>query len=233
MPKSCVVLLSSGLDSAANLVLGRDQFTPRLALTINYGQKSAARETAHAARLAKHFALEHVVFDMSGFSDLVAKQSALLGKGDVPVPTSLDALEVIEKTAAAVWVPNRNGVMLGLAAALAESRRIDAVVVGFNAEEAVTFPDNTPGYMKAMTHSFEYSTANHVKVLSATAEFTKSQIVKQLAELEFPFQLLWSCYHNGATHCGQCESCQRLKRALNDGLSGEQRTRVMSAIFGS
>lgn len=231
--KQAVLLLSSGLDSAANLVLAKEAgFQVRLALTIDYGQRGAVRELERAARLARQFDVEHVTYDLRGFTALVGGKSALLGGQAVPVPTSLDDLKVATQTAAAVWVPNRNGVMLSLAAALAEARGHGAVAVGFNAEEGVTFPDNTPDYMKAMTASLAYSTSNKVEVVSATANMNKPQIVKALAEREFPFELLWSCYHAGARHCGECESCQRLRRAVGQSLSGSEKSQALERLFG-
>lgn len=229
--KSAVLLLSSGLDSAANLVLS-DGFQVKVALTIDYGQKGAIRELHHAHLLAKYFNIEHVSFDLGAFKKLTSAKSALFGTGDVPVPTSLDDLGVTTKSASAVWVPNRNGVLLSLAAALAESRGLQAVAVGFNAEEAVTFPDNTPVYMRAMTESWRYSTSNKVEVVSSTAELTKKQIVERLSAKGFPFELLWSCYQGGLQHCGRCESCQRLKRALEAGLSAESFRQVYPLVFG-
>lgn len=229
--RKAILLLSSGLDSAANLAL-EAEFQVSLALTIDYGQNGAAKELERAALLARHFRIEHVVFDLHGFAKLTGAKSALLGGQPIPSPESLDDLMITTRSAASVWVPNRNGVMLSIAAALAESRGFEAVAVGFNAEEAVTFPDNTTAYMDAMTASLEYSTANRVRVVSATAELTKKQIVERLGGREFPFELLWSCYEAGAKHCGRCESCQRLTRALGAGLVGAERERAMSVVFG-
>lgn len=230
--KDAVLLLSSGLDSAANLALGPQHgFRVRAALTIDYGQRGASRELAQAARLAEHFHIDHLTFDLRHFTMLAGKGSALLGGQDVPIPSSLDDLGIATKTAAAVWVPNRNGVMLSLAAAMAEARGHKTVAVGFNAEEAVTFPDNSIDYMRAMTASLSFSTANQVEIVSATAELTKPQIVKRLAEIEFPFELLWSCYHAQERHCGECESCQRLKRAVTMGLEGIDRDQALARLF--
>lgn len=235
--RSAVLLLSGGLDSGANLVLGSEgprPFRVRVALTVDYGQRGAAREIGRAKALAGHFGVEHVVFGLPGFSELVGGAAgALLGAADVPRPESLDDLAITRKSAAAVWVPNRNGVLLSIAAALAESRGIDAVAVGFNAEEAVTFPDNTPEYMGAMTAALGFSTANEVQVLSATAGLTKQQTVRRLADHGFPFALLWSCYLAGEKHCGECESCQRLRRAVREGLPGLARDAALSGLFGA
>lgn len=230
MAHNAVLLLSSGLDSAANLAFA-DDFIVKAALTIDYGQRGAVREIEYAGRLAARFGVEHHIFDLKAFSQLVSGKSALLGSSEVPVPQSLDDISVTTKTAAAVWVPNRNGVMLSLAAALAESRGFDSVAVGFNAEEAVTFPDNTQDYMNAMTEAFQFSTSNKVRVVSSTTKMTKQQIVEKLAAKEFPFEMLWSCYVAGKKHCGKCESCQRLKRAVTNGLEGSTRDNVLGALF--
>lgn len=227
-----VLLLSSGLDSAANLVL-EGNFEVKLALTIDYGQKGAMRELAQAGRLARYFNIEHMSFDLRDFGRLTGAASALMGSAEIPSPESLDDLSVTRRSAKAVWVPNRNGVMISLAAALAEARGCDAVAVGFNVEEAATFPDNSAEYISAMTESLSYSTANKVRVVSATAAMTKIEIVRKLAGLNFPFDLLWSCYEAGKKHCGRCESCKRLRRAMREGLiSGTTLTQALESVFG-
>jgi len=42
----------------------------------------------------------------------------------------------------------------------------------------------------------------------------KSQIVKMAIDLNAPLEFVNSCYDNTKKHCGRCESCNRLKRAL-------------------
>lgn len=230
--KKAVVLLSSGLDSAANLALGQFAgFEVVSALTINYGQRAAANEIQYASRLASHFKIEHHVFGIPHFAEMVSKSSALLGKGVVPSPNDLDDLKEIRETAKAVWVPNRNGVMVELAAAFAESNGLDAVVVGFNKEEATTFPDNSKEYIDALNAALKFSTANGVEVMSATVNFTKVEIVKRLAELNFPFEKIWSCYHEDDIQCGECESCKRLRRALETGLPSDRVKETLSKVF--
>ena len=43
---------------------------------------------------------------------------------------------------------------------------------------------------------------------------TKQEIVKLGLELDIPFEYVFSCYNGNINHCGKCESCQRLIRAL-------------------
>ena len=44
----------------------------------------------------------------------------------------------------------------------------------------------------------------------------KNEIVKKAIELKVPLQFINSCYNNTKKHCGKCESCNRLKRALKN-----------------
>jgi len=135
---------------------------------------------------------------------------------DCPEPDmdKLDDKLTTTETAKAVWVPNRNGIFLNIAAALAESQSINSLYVGFNAEEAVTFPDNSLDYVNSMNQSLSFSTLNKVKITAPTINMVKKEIFKELFNSDFPVKYLWSCYNNYEKMCGKCESCQRLKRAM-------------------
>lgn len=212
-----VVLLSGGLDSAANLALCAQQDLPILALTADYGQRASQRELAAAAALSDHFGVRHEIVDLSWLGRL--------GGGSLTDPAreiprlrgdELDRLEVTRASGACVWVPNRNGVLIGVAAAFAERLGASRVVVGFNAEEALTFPDNSVEFLRRMNAALNLSTREELEVFSYTAEWDKKRIVRELLERvpEFPFSMLWSCYLGGERACGECESCRRLERAL-------------------
>src|SRR5204862_304097 len=74
-----------------------------------------------------------------------------------PAAADLDSARAHE-TARAVWVPNRNGILVNIAAGFAESLGAASVVVGFNREEAETFPDNTLDFAAAATAALGFST---------------------------------------------------------------------------
>lgn len=214
MQNSSLVLLSAGLDSTSALLMAQKTHTIKMALTFDYGQRSASQEIKHASRLCDLWAIPHQIIKIDFLNQvehpLFSAQSTLPHLAQ----NELDEAKITQKSAQAVWVPNRNGVFINIAASLAEANNIKNIVVGFNIEEAQTFPDNSEPYIKAVNHSLEYSTQNSVTVISPTASLTKSQIVHYLCQNNFDFSLLWSCYKEGEKMCGECESCQRLKRAL-------------------
>jgi 7-cyano-7-deazaguanine synthase len=125
------------------------------------------------------------------------------------------------ETAEAVWVPNRNGVFVNIAAAFAESLGADTIVAGFNKEEAATFPDNSQEFVAVENAALQYSTRKHPLVVSYTIELGKAEIVDLGRSIGAPICDIWSCYHGGPEHCWQCESCARLERALRQAQAWE------------
>jgi 7-cyano-7-deazaguanine synthase len=213
--KKYVVLLSSGLDSTVNLYAAQKQGQVVLALTFDYGQRAAVQEISHAQKLCQNLKIPHQVIDLKWMKSW-GKSSLLDTQKDIPVADQIqmDDLKTSLQTAEKVWVPNRNGVLLNLAAGFAESLAADVIVPGFNKEEAATFPDNTEEFLNQVTASLFYSTANHVKAECFTTRMNKSEIVAWGKELGVDWSLIWPCYFAQEKWCGQCESCQRSLRAL-------------------
>ena len=212
-----VVLLSAGLDSAVNLKEALDREGVALALTSDYGQRAAAREAACAALMCDRLGVRHRLIPLPWLRDLC--KNALVGGGMVPEVTAdeLDS-EMVKsgETARAVWVPNRNGVFVGIAASFAESLGAGTVVAGFNREEAATFPDNSAEFVAATNAQLGLSTRTGVMVHSYTQDATKSEIVRLGRRIGAPVACVWSCYLGYPEHCWRCESCARLERALRE-----------------
>ncbi len=138
-----ILLLSSGLDSTVAFKEAYDRSDKVLCVTFDYGQRARKREIGFAKAICRQFKVGHIIIELPWYNSF---RGALTGGGEIPKLKSsdLDNLEVTEKTAEQVWVPARNVVLLSIAAALAENHRFDTIVTGFDAEEAATFPDNTP-----------------------------------------------------------------------------------------
>jgi len=213
---SAVVLLSGGLDSTVNLKQAVDSGGVSLALTGDYGQRAARREAAAAAAMCRQLGVRHRLVPLPWLGEIC--HSALVNQSQ-PIPRvgagQLGDREVVSgETAEAVWVPNRNGILINIAAAYAECLGASSVVVGFNAEEAATFPDNSADFVSAANAALHFSTRGKVSLLCYTQDLSKADIVRLGREVKAPLPSIWSCYLGGADHCGECESCARLERAL-------------------
>ncbi len=213
----CISLLSGGLDSVVATTVATREGAVELALTADYGQRSAAAEIAAAQGVCRELGISHRVVELPWLAEITG--TALVNTGsDLPElkPDELDDADRTAASAQAVWVPNRNGVLINIAAAFAESLGCDAVVCGFNAEEAQTFPDNTPEFARAATESLSFSTLSKVRVWSPTQDLTKVEIVALGRRIGAPLDFVWSCYQAGPDPCGTCESCLRFRRAMRE-----------------
>lgn len=212
-----IVLLSAGLDSTVNLAECIKRKETPLAITFDYGQKSAKKEIEFSKKICKYYKIKHLIFEIPYFKKIC--RSSLL-KENVKIPLiskeDLKNKDKLLKTRNKVWIPNRNALFVNIAGVIAESLGIKYIVGGFNKEEAEIFPDNSENFLKAINKTLFYSTLNQVKVKGYTLSLNKSEILKRGFKLNIPFQYLWVCYNGGELLCGRCESCIRFKNAIKD-----------------
>lgn len=219
MTAKSLVLLSGGLDSMYALLQARRDTDIRLVVTFDYAQRSHEREASAARAVCRKYGLAHRVVALPFLdSGLLAGHPLFDARTDCPQPRSTELDDAVKSaaTAKAVWVPNRNGIFLNVAAGLAEALGAEFLYVGFNAEEGATFPDNSSEYVDAVNDSLSYSTQNRVRVIAPPLKLRKTDIVRELKAADFDFSTLWSCYLGSEKMCGTCESCARLKRALSE-----------------
>lgn len=209
-----IVLLSSGLDSTVAFKEAYDRSDKVLCVTFDYGQRAREREIEFAKAICRQFKVEHIIIGLPWYKSF---RGALTSGGEIPkLKTSeLDNKEVTEKTAEQVWVPARNVVFLSIGAALAENHRFDTIVTGFDAEEAATFPDNTPEFVESFNKMLIAGTLMRPEVFAPLIYMSKTDIVRRGIEIGAPLEWSWSCYEGGERPCGECESCLRRARAFD------------------
>jgi 7-cyano-7-deazaguanine synthase len=214
MNDDAVLLLSGGLDSGVALALWQERGARvRLALTADYGQRAAAIECEYAAALARRFGVPWQRLPLDWLGGLARRSgSALAGVG--PLPQGTLAAPGDAASAARVWIPARNVLLLACAAAFAETLGAGVVLAGFNREEAATFADNSAGFAAAMTEALAFGTRNRVRVESPTLDLDKAAIAGAAKRLGLGQDDFWSCYEAGPERCGVCESCLRSRRAF-------------------
>lgn len=205
--KKAVILLSGGLDSLVALGVKQNEYKIDLALTFDYGQKAARQEIEASRKLTEYYNVKHEVIKLDWLKNIC--KTALVSENEIP-KENLGTLE----SAASVWVPNRNGLFLNIAAAFADSFGYDYILFGANKDEGATFPDNTETFRQHISEVFETSTLQKPKVLAPLINYTKDDIVKIAMENSMPLEYVFSCYSSGNVHCGECESCKHLKNAL-------------------
>jgi 7-cyano-7-deazaguanine synthase len=220
MKNKSIVLLSGGLDSVVNFKQAYDTTEVCLIITYDYGQKAYPKEKRASQSIAEKYQIPHKIIGLDYIKDI----DTGLTKGNIPDfdKNQLDNYDYAIETAKSVWVQNRNGIMINIAAAYADKQHIDQIIVGFNKEEGATFPDNTPEFIDKINGSLYYSTLYHPNVLSYTIDINKIDIIRMGREINAPFEYVWSCYFGDQKMCGKCESCQRLKRALKENQFSEE-----------
>lgn len=156
-----IVLLSGGLDSLVSLGLCIKSHGVSLAITFDYGQKSAEYEIKASKNICDYYKITHKVITLDWLKEVT--HTTLVNNDKVPEG---DALRDGSQSAKKVWVPNRNGLFLNIAGAFADGEDYDYIIIGANKEEAQTFPDNTQEFLNRVNSEFEYSTLKHPQIVA-------------------------------------------------------------------
>ncbi|MGF7119493.1 7-cyano-7-deazaguanine synthase QueC [Methanobacterium oryzae] len=212
-PKA-ITVLSGGLDSTVATAYQADKYEIH-AITFNYGQRSAEMEIKSSRVICKKLGIEQTVVELPWLKQL--GRSALTSEAEVPQlkADELDNKEICDETARKVWVPGRNIVFTAIATSFAEAENAQKIIVGWDLEEAVTFPDNSKKFLDAFNNVLKIGTLDGVQIEAPVINLNKNEIVKLGAKINAPMDLSYSCYMGEKEHCGICESCMRRKRAFD------------------
>lgn len=209
-----VVLLSGGLDSVVSVsyIINELKYNNILALFFDYGQNVVRQELEAVKSICKFYNITLKTIKLDFLEDLIDKKQAPCLE-----ESNLDDINICLNTAKSVWVPNRNALFLNIAASYCDKYNIKSIVIGINKEEGITFSDNKIEFIEIQNKVFEYSTQSHPKIIAPMASHTKEEIVKIGMDLKTPLKHIFSCYNSTTKkHCGKCESCKRLIRALKN-----------------
>jgi 7-cyano-7-deazaguanine synthase len=210
--KPAVVLLSGGMDSTTLLhyVIRECGSHYVHALSFNYGQRHSreldcARWQADAAKVASHR-----VIDITFFGDLV-KQGTALVAGGYEVP-DLDDVAPDQRDQPPTYVPNRNMMLLSMAAAFAEAHDIPDVYYGAQAQDEYGYWDCTATFIHRLNNVLALNRREAVTVRAPFAEMSKSAALRIGLALGVDYSHTWSCYRGDGLACGTCPTCvERLK----------------------
>jgi 7-cyano-7-deazaguanine synthase len=197
-----VVLLSGGIDSATALYLTKQEnceiFTLNMVYAPGYDSEAeASKKLAYTAEVK-----EHVSVYLPFFKDLETRYH--------PEPSN---------AISAAYLPARNMVFYGVAAAYAETLGAGKIVFGSNADDAKELPDARPSFMRLANELIKIGTrtgveGSSIEVVNPLVELSKADVLKLALKLGVPLQFTWSCYENAKIPCGKCRGCRMRSQAF-------------------
>lgn len=207
MTKNGLIVLSGGMDSVTLLYEYQDSLA--LAVSFDYGSKHNARELPYARLHCERLGIEHLTIPLS-FIGQYFRSALLEGGGAIP-KGSYD-----EENMAATVVPFRNGIMLSIAAGLAESRGLTKVYLANHFGDHAIYPDCRASFIRPMHEAILQGTSNAVEVTAPYTDISKGDIARHGKLLGINYAETWSCYEGGDLQCGSCATCIERREAMQE-----------------
>lgn len=203
--KDSLLIYSGGMDSTTLL----HDYKHRIALAVNfgYGANHNVRERECARVQCAVLGIELLEIDLD-FMGRYFRSSLLDGAEAIPEGDYNNA--GIESTI----VPFRNGIMLSIAAGIAESRGLKTIMMANHAGDHNIYPDCTPEFVAAMDAAVRAGTLATVTLEAPYTSLSKVDIARRGLELGVDYSKTYSCYKGTDTPCGKCATCIERAAAL-------------------
>lgn len=203
--KDSLLVLSGGMDSTTLLYDYADRIA--VAVSFDYGSNHNTREIACASENCRRLSVPHLVIPL----DFMGRyfHSSLLEGADA-IPEGHYASDNMKSTV----VPFRNGIMLAIAAGLAESRGLRHIMMANHGGDHTIYPDCRPEFVSAMNDAVRFGTFPGITLWAPYTSLTKSDIARRGAELGMDYSLTYSCYKGRERHCGKCGTCVERREAF-------------------
>lgn len=207
--KGCVVILSGGMDSTITMRLAVEKYGKEnvAALTFDYGQKQK-REIDMARATTHMLGVKHKIVDAAFLGDISKGFSANVDT-DMEMPTIKDVLgDPRPKT----YVPNRNMILMSIAAAFAETRNVDTVLCGLQVHDEYGYHDTTQRWVDKVNDLLSENRIIKIKLVAPFSKLSKYDELNILRELDGNVDLTLftlTCYNpdTDGNSCGVCPSC--------------------------
>lgn len=203
-----IVLMSGGLDSTTLVYWLLSQGDDVRALSVDYGQRHGIELEAARQIATRDLSIPHVYIDLRQLAGVMHGSSQT--DPTVPVPHGHYEEESMKLTV----VPNRNMVLLSIAAAYAISEKADRIAYAAHAGDHAIYPDCRPAFVDALSVLLQHVHFTPLQLHTPFLHMKKSEIVSLGRSLGVPFHKTWSCYEDGIMHCGKCGTCTERKEAF-------------------
>jgi len=208
-----VAVVSGGMDSVTLAYMLQHEGHDLTLISFDYGQRHK-KELVFAAQCAQQLSVPHHIVDLSCLNPLVANSS--LTNKDIDVPDGHYAAETMKQTV----VPNRNSIMLNIAAGLAVSIGARHIATGVHGGDHYIYPDCRPAFIKSLDTLLTIANEGFIDtkftVIAPYLYWTKADIVTVGEMVAVPWSETWSCYKGGDIHCGACGTCFERREAFID-----------------
>lgn len=202
-----IIVLSGGLDSTTMLYEYKDDIA--LALSFDYGSNHNARELAFARLHCERLGIPHIIIPLD-FIHQYFRSSLLEGANAIPEGNYDD--DNMRSTV----VPFRNGIMLAIAAGMAETRGLSRIMMANHAGDHAIYPDCRQSFVDAMNQAIMAGTYEGITLFTPYTNLTKADIARHGKALGIDYSETWSCYKGGEKHCGKCGTCTERREALRE-----------------
>lgn len=205
--KDSLLVLSGGMDSTTMLYEYQDRIA--LALSFHYGSNHNDKELTFAKLHCQRLGVEHIIIPLQFIKEHF--NSSLL-QGSEAIPEG----NYDEQNMKSTVVPFRNGIMLAIAAGMAENRGLQYIMLANHSGDHTIYPDCRPEFVKAMDSAVCAGTWNNVRLLTPYTNISKAEIAKHGLQLGINYDETWSCYKGGDKPCGVCGTCREREQALKE-----------------
>jgi 7-cyano-7-deazaguanine synthase len=180
-----------------------------LGISFDYGSNHNAREIPYAKLHCERLGIRHITINL-GFVHRYFRSSLLEGSDAIPEGS------YNEENMKSTVVPFRNGIMLAIAAGIAESNQLRRVMMANHGGDHTIYPDCRPEFVNAMSAATKAGTFEMVEVWAPYTDISKADIARRGNALGIDYAETWSCYKGGKKHCGKCGTCRERKEALHE-----------------
>ena len=219
---TCVICFSGGQDSTTCLFYATRRYPRVQAVSFDYAQRHHI-ELDCAAAIAAEAGVEHVVLPIEALPRL-----AHASLTNPAIPSRLDAADTGNTYAAehglpSSFVPGRNIIFLGLAAAFGIPRGFETLVAGVCSPDEAGYPDCRADFVDSLQQTIRIGMDCPGFAIDAPLLYrTKAQtwaLADDLGVLELVRTATHTCYegvrgelHEWGHGCGRCPACQTRAR---------------------
>lgn len=214
MQTKALVLSSGGVDSTTCIGIAIDKYGIDNVITASlyYGQKHD-KELECARKIAEYYKVRHIEEDISNIMKYAKDVCTLIQGGDeISHKSYVEQMKENNTERVSTYVPFRNGLLLSIATAYADSLFPNCkveVYYGAHADDAAgnAYADCSPEFAEAMDKAINIGTYGNITIARPLIKMNKAEVIKTGLSLNVPYELTWSCYEGGQKACGTCGTC--------------------------